>query len=288
MPEEAQDVNEPLETDPSPSPEPEASAQAPTAPATETPSSGTHMVPSGRLKEEADKRRAAEQQAQQLQTQVQQLQANLQKAVAYMQQTRAPQAVPPANGKEPIDSDEQFLADTFGTDEAGQKARRAVRLETQRLLKEMDVMPRQEALQMVEQAMQMTQGRWTGTVQVANRLQNLVQQGLATGEEMQEIHQDILQRLQQPSYASVANNPQQLDYLVSDAIARRLEGKKFSSVQPVRPKNPLQPSNTGAPPEPPTPEFEPSQSPFASIQHLKNEDSRKLTELSERHHKIGR
>ena len=245
----------------------------------------SHMVPSGRLKEEADKRRDAEARATRLEHNQQQLAQQNQQLQQYVYRMSQQQQTPANGSTDPVD---EVLNTTFGTDEAGQKARRGVELLIEKEIRSKGYVTQQEAAALAQQSAAQATGQWSGTVQTANRIQALINNGSITSDEGGEIQQEISRRLSLPEYQTVSNNPAQMKYVVSDVISEHLEGNKFSRLKPVRPQNPMQPSG-GAAPSPPKEEvYDPSVSPFSTIKNLSTEDSEKLTKMSVARNEGGR
>ncbi len=235
-----------------------------------------NLVPSGRLKEEADKRRAAEQRAAQAEEQNRRLTDYLGK-IYQQQQTQAKPAAP-TDG--PVDPTDAFLDDTFGKDDAGQKARRAVALMMDKQLKERGYVTQEQAAQMVQQAVSGVSGRWQSSVNVANQLQELHRNGQINDEGLSEMQQEVTRRVSQPGMEAVMNNPVQMRYVVDSVIADGLRAGKINPIQP-RSTNPLQPGNGHAPTDAP-PKFNPAESPFPSLRTMKAEDSERLYQESAR------
>jgi polyhydroxyalkanoate synthesis regulator phasin len=238
------------------------------------------------LKEEADKRRA-------LETELRKMQALNSALLQHSAQSRQqPKATPPDPGS---DSEQAFLDSVFGTDDTGKKIQQAVSVAVKRALsRDQPQRPGGEPVtaaqvqQMVQAAVGGMRGQLMGSTRMVNRINTLIQRGILSETEGQQVQSDVLQRLQEPGVAQAAQNPAQLDYLVSDAIARQLESETPPAAVTPRPAMPIQPGSNGHSSAPAEPEFNPAESPFTSLRDLSSEASERLTRLSQQRNRGGR
>ena len=267
---------------------PDAEASSSASPATEGQSGDEARVPSHRLREETEKRRAVEAQLQKVSGQGQQWQTYGQTVAsenaalkAQLEQYHAA-AYEQGDGEVPNRS-EEYLNKMLGTDEEGKKAREILDTYHEMRSSESDAVGREEVQNIVQQAVNDVRGEQQANAIQVGRIQKWQHEGLVSPEQASAMRSQIQAYVNQ--YPEVSRNGQQMNDLCSRLLANAVENGDIKLEKTSR-ANPLQPSGAGGIPaaEKPDPYVKPTGAALDRVKSLSPERIQQLTERSVRNH----
>ena len=196
-----------------------------------------------RFEEMAKHKENVEQENQQWREWAQKAQAQNQALQAQLQHK---QVEPERNADE--DPVEAAIADSFGRDEEGQKAKKTFDLAVKHQIEKDGYITRQETQNMISQESRKNNGRLSSVGVVSNTLQALMLKGLLDQDGAGKIYQQVNARL--ASDPSLAERTDDVEHLVGSLHSRGMRSGELNKPTFTPPTNPLQPGGNAASADP--------------------------------------